>query len=345
MPMVILVAAGTLAVAVITVWLGFVFHQFEEFEDAGSLICTPVVGITGASDIEGIPGESAAFLSVYDERGRAERGSIVRFDLNNPLDSASWRDRTLGRPGVFRPGGIDLYQERLPSGLLSRRLFVVNKEGPEILLFDVSENGDLTLMQRITNARLLSPNDVVATGPNSFYVTNDTASGRQSLRGKADFLFGFKTGQIFHYSGSDWSVVAENLNFPNGIALSPDGSELFLAEMRAEAISRFDRDPATDQLEPKGRISLGAFPNNLSIDAAGRLLIGSIPQPFAYKAFTEALRETAPSQVLRVDDNRASVVFQDTGRRLSGATVAASVAGRTLIGTGGHDRFLMCAGS
>ncbi len=343
LPMVILVAAGTLALAVTTIWLGFVFHQFDEIAEESAVQCKPVFGITGASDIEEVPGENIAYLSVYDERGGAERGDIVRFDLDNPLDDSSWRDRTNGRPVAFRPAGITLYEERLPSGVLSRHLFVVNKAGPEILIFAVEENGDLRLIERLSDSRLLSPNDVVATGPRSFYVTNDTAAGRKSIKGKIDFLLGLRTGQIFHYNGDDWSIVADGLNFPNGIALSDDGSTVFLAEMRAQAIRRFERDPATDTLEARGRIPLGSFPNNLSIDTDGRLLVGSVPQPFEYKAFTEALRDSAPSQVFRVAEGETSVVYQEAGRLLSGATVATTVGDTTLIGTGADDLFLMCS--
>ncbi|MEE4211317.1 MAG: SMP-30/gluconolactonase/LRE family protein [Parvularcula sp.] len=328
--------------ASVTVWLGFTFHQFTEYGEAGDMRCTPVVGIAGASDIEPVDGENVAYLSVFDERGGAERGALVRFDLDNPLDDASWRDRTFGRPVLFRPGGIDLYEERLPSGVLWRRLFVVNHEGPEILVFDVEEDGNLSLAERYSTDLLVSPNDVVATGPDAFYVTNDTGSGRQSLRGKADFLFGIPNGSILHFDGNDWSVAADGLRFPNGIALAPDGSTLYVAEMRAEAVRRFERDPATGVLEPRMKIALEAFPNNLSIDENGILLIGAVPQPFAYKAFTSNLRETSPSQVYRVENDRPALLYQDPGQELSAATAAATVAGRTLIGTGGDRKFLMC---
>ena len=136
--------------------------------------------------------------------------------------------------------------------------------------------------------------------------------------------------------------MADGLNFPNGIALSDDGSTVFLAEMRAEAIRSFERDPATETLENSGRIPIGSFPNNISVDSDGRLLVGSVPQPFEYKAFTEALRDSAPSQVLDIVDGETSVVYQETGRLLSGATVAATVGDTTLIGTGADDLFLMC---
>jgi len=345
MPMAFVIALGTLAVALVTVWLGYTFHQFEDFDGAGDMACTPVVGISGAADLEAFPEENIVFMSSYDERADAERGQIIRFDLDNPLDDTSWRDRTGGRPLLFRPGGIDLYQERLPSGLLLRRLFVVNHEGPEVLIFNILNDGRLELVERFGDERLTSPNDVVATGPKSFYVSNDTASGRQSVRGKADFLFGIPTGEILHFDGTDWEVSVEGLKFPNGLALSDEGDVLYVAEMRAEAIRMFDRDPTTKILEGNQRVALGSFPNNLSVDAEGRLLVGAIPQPFAYEAFSENLREVAPSQVLRVNGGSKEVLYQDGGRELSAATVAAPVGNKTLVGTGGDDRFLICEGA
>jgi arylesterase/paraoxonase len=342
MPMAMVVAGGTLAVAAGTLWLGHVFHQFEDFPEESAIDCTPVVGITGASDIEDVPGENAAFLSVLDQRGDAERGGIIRFDFDNPLDDSSWRDRTEGRPVLFKPGGIDLYRERLASGVMRERLFVVNQAGPEVLIFDVSDEGGLILAERLTTPELTSPNDVVATGPTSFFVTNDTASGRQTVRGKADFLLGLPTGSILRYSGSEWSVAADKLRFPNGLALSSGGDRLYAAEMRAEAIRQFARDPATGALEEGERVMLDSFPNNLSVDDEGYLYVGSVPQPFAFKAFTEELSDIAPSQVLRIRDGRTETLLQSAGRDISAATAATMIGDRLVIGTAADDRFMMC---
>lgn len=342
MPMVFIVAAGTLATALGTVWLGYVFHQFEEIEEAGALACQPVVGITGAYDVAAVPNSNVAFLSVYDERDKALRGEIVRFDFDNPLDDTSWRDRTRGRPVVFKPGGIDLYEERLPSGALQQRLFVVNHAGPEILAFDIDETGNLVMAGRFDDDRLTSPNDLVATGLNSFYVTNDTAAGRQSVQGKAEFLLGLATGSVLHFDGDDWDVAVDGLKFPNGIAIGPDGLNLYVAEMRGEALKHYIRDLGTDALEFRERIPLGSFPNNLSVAADGSVLVGAVPQPFAYKAFTAGLNDTAPSQVLKITSGVVETLFQDTGRKLSAASSAAQVGDRTVIGSAGDRKFLMC---
>ncbi|MEM1409243.1 MAG: SMP-30/gluconolactonase/LRE family protein [Pseudomonadota bacterium] len=343
MPMVFVVAAGTLALAVSTVWVGHTFHQFEDINPVGDLTCQPVHGVVGAYDIEPVPGRNIAYLSVYDERGDALRGQILRFDFDNPLDNASWQDRTGGRPVLLTPAGISYHRHRLPSGELEERLFVVNRDTQEVMIFDIDAAGDLNLADRLSHPMMTSPNDIVATGPSSFYVSNDTAEGRGSLRGRAEFLFGLNTGSVLFFNGSSWSRVMGGLKFPNGMALGPDGDELHVAEMRAEAIRTLSRDAATGALEPSRRVQLRSFPNNLSVDREGRLLVGAVPQPFAYKAFTESLRDRAPSQVLRINGMDTEVLFQDAGKTLSAASAAAQVGDLTIIGSAADEKFLICA--
>ncbi|MEM9987986.1 MAG: SMP-30/gluconolactonase/LRE family protein, partial [Pseudomonadota bacterium] len=276
-------------------------------------------------------------------RGGARRGMILRFDTANPLDDTSWKDRTRGEPILFEPVGIDLFQATLRGGQVLTRLFVVNIAGPEILLFDVDANGDLSLIEKFKDPRLLSPNDIVATGPRSFYVTNDTASGRKTWRGKLDFLLGLKTGQIFHYDGTAWADVAAGLAFPNGLALSEDGQTLYLAEMRAKTITTYDRDPRTDVISSQKGVKLASFPNNLSIDQNGHLMVGMVPQPFSFTAYTEGLQEKAASQIIRIEeDETITTLFQDPGDVLSAATVGVQINNHILIGSKAANRFLMC---
>ena len=107
-----------------------------------------MVGVHSAADIEPVPNTAAAFLSTFDRRAGETRGQILRFDTDNPLDDASWRDRTDGDPLAFQPMGIDLYYAPLPDGRYLSRLFVVNLAGPEVLLYDVDATGNLVLRER-----------------------------------------------------------------------------------------------------------------------------------------------------------------------------------------------------
>lgn len=342
-PFVYLIALVVIGTAIAVGWVGFSFNQFKTVEAEGDLDCERVVGVFGASDIEPVPATAMAYLSSHDRRGEAERGAILRFDTDNPLDSGSWRDRTGGQPVVFQPMGIDLYSERLPDGRFLQRLFVVNVAGPEVLLYDIDAAGDLVMREVFSDPRLKSPNDVVATGPRSFYVSNDTAAGRKTLRGKIDFLLGLQTGQVLHFDGNSWSDVASGLAFPNGLALSENGDTLYVAEMRARRLRTFNRNVNTDSLQASEMIKLDSFPDNLSLDAKGDLLIGAVPQPLSFSAYGEGLKEVAASQVLRVNAmGDVETVFQDPGDELSASTVAVKLRNRLLIGSRAADRFLMC---
>ena len=344
-PAMVTLAIGTLAAAGATLWAGWTFGQFDEVATAGPLdpgLCTPVVGIAGAGDIEPVPGTGAAFLATFDRRGNAERGEVLRFDTDDPLDAGSWRDRTGGVPAAFVPSGLDLFETTLPDGRALRRLFVVNLAGPEVVAFDVDEAGDLAVAERFSHEGLTSPNDVVATGPRSFYVTNDTASGRTSFRGKADFLLGRRTGSVMRFDGKRWSAVADGLAFPNGLALSADGRTLHVAEMRAKRLLRYARDPGTDQIEIEAKTPLPSFPNNLSVDEGG-VLVGALPQPMETSAYGEGLRDAAPSELLRVTpDGSVETMFRDPGDALPGVTMATRVGERLLVGSRAADSFLMC---
>lgn len=342
-PFVYLIALTALGAVAVIVWVGISFRQFDIILPEGDLTCTPVVGIVGAADIEPIPETSSAYLASFDRRGQATRGALMRFDTDNPLDGASWRDRTGGQPVIFEPMGLDLYHARLPDGRWLSRLFVVNLAGPEVLLYDVDANGDLALRERFSDPRLVSPNDVVATGPRSFYVTNDTSAGRHSWKGKIDFLLGLKTGQVLHFDGSSWADVIDGLAFPNGLALTEDGKTLYLAEMRAKSLARFDRDPISDVLAQVSSVPLETFPDNLSIDRDGQVLVGTVPQPLSFLAYDKGLRDKTASSVIRVaQSGQIETLFQDPGALLSAATVGVRLNDKLLIGSRAADRFLMC---
>ena len=341
-PVVVLLALAALGVAAAIIWAGQTFRQFDEISAAGDLACTPVVGIAGAGDIEPLPGTGSAFLAAFDRRGGATRGEILLFDTDDPLDDASWRDRTGGVPAAFVPSGIDLYRAPLPDGRTLTRLFVVNLAGPEVVLFEVAEDGTLTVGERFADPRLVSPNDVVATGPRSFYVTNDTGSGRKSLKGKLDFLLGLKTGTIMHYDGNSWSVMDDGLAFPNGLALTEDGTALHVAEMRARRLVSYTRDASTDTIRRGGATALDNFPNNLSVTPEGDILVGTLPQPLATSAYGEGLRDLAASEIVSVSNGQARTLYRDPGEEISGVTMATRLGGKLLIGSRAADRFLMC---
>jgi len=305
--------------------------------------CTPVVGVPGVEDAESDPVTGLAWLSSMDRRERREnadvRGEIKSFDPDNPLDPSSWRDRTGGVPAEFEPLGVDVYADGR-----THRLFVINEADSSVLIYTITGQGDLALIDTLHDARLTSPNEIVAVGPKSFYVSNSTASSFKSPLSGVEFIAGLGNGSILYYDGNSWSEAARGLKFANGLAVSPDGENLYLAEMGGKLVRVYDRDPRLGTLQQERVIRLDSFPDNLTWGAGGNLLVGAIPKPLQFAAHVSNDEKTAPSQLFRIDpaSGEVEMLYLDDGSRLSGLTVGARIGGKFLLGSFAENKFLLC---
>ena len=314
------------------------FNQFSSIDPVALARCEPVAGITGPEDIEIDGPRGRAFISSLDRRAEDARGAIHVFDLEDPLSDAGWRDRTLGAPEDFKPLGLDFYDDGE-----ARRLFVVNEAGPSVEMFDVRENGDLVHLETFKERRLTSPNNVVAVGPRSFYVTNDVRPGRKARIADLHFLMRVGSGEVFLVDGVVWRVVADGLRFANGITLSPSGDKLYVAETAGKAVRAYDRNPENGALTPAEKFSLKVSPDNINVDADGFIWVGALPQPLSVPSLLKDESATAASEVLRIDQNgKATTIYRDDGEEYSAATVAARSKGKLLIGALYEPKFLLC---
>ncbi|WP_428408879.1 SMP-30/gluconolactonase/LRE family protein [Hyphococcus sp.] len=319
-------------------WRLNAFNQFSSLEPVALARCAPVRGIAGPEDIEVDEAGARAFISSLDRREKGARGAVHVFDVDDPLSAAGFRDRTGGLPQAFRPYGLDYYDDGE-----TRRLFVVNEAAKAVELYDVAENGDLIHLETFREQRLTSPNNVAAVGPRQFYVTNDVRPGRNAIIGNLHFLMGLSSGEIFYMDGDAWRVAAEDLRFANGLALSPDGLKLYVAETSGNALKLFDRNPETGALALAETIPLGASPDNINMDASGAIWVGALPKPLAVPRLARDADATAPSEVLRVDpEGGAHTVYRNDGAEQSAATVAARVRNKLLIGALYEEKFLFC---
>lgn len=306
--------------------------------------CTPVTGIVGPEDLEIDDLGRRAFISSIDAESNDERptrGGIYVFSVDDPLADGAWRDRTGGAPARFRPIGVSYF-----SNGEANRLFVANAAGKSVEMFDVSENGDLRLVETFRERRLTSPNDVVATGPRSFYVTNDFDAGRESILGRLQYLFRTASGRVFHFDGVAWRAAAEGLHYANGVAMRRDGKRLYVAETTAAAVRVYDRDARTGGLTQAKTVKLPAAPDNLNIDHAGSIWIGARPITLLPPDFGSR-RAPSTSLVYRLDDipemrSTADAVFIDNGERIAASTVAARLGPMLLIGSPIEKKFLIC---
>lgn len=319
------------------------FNQFKEVEDRFDGVCAPVTGVAGPEDIEPVSSLGRAFVSSLDRRAAKDtRGAIFAVSVDDPLDSENWRDRTSGAPADFRPLGLNYYED----GDI-RRLFVVNEAANAVEIFDVRKNGDLAHLESVRERRLTSPNDVIATGPNSFYVSNDLEAGRSTLLGTLQFLTRARSGKLYFYDGVSMRLAAEGIEFANGLALNARGTRLYLAETAGQALRIYDRDPATNELSLSKVEPLPAAPDNLNVAWDGSVWIGAHPKPLETPLVARNIAASAPSSVFRYVDQRGvaapmTEVFSSAGGAISTSTVAAVSGSRMLIGALLDDKYLIC---
>lgn len=321
------------------------FNEFAAIESkpfGGA--CTPVTGVPGPEDVQIDPVRKRAFISSFDrvdDEGRG-RGSIFAFNIDDPLDASSWTDRTGGVPERFEPHGIYLYT----AGGVSR-LFVVNAATSAVEIYDVGDDGTLAHVRSVTERRLTSPNDVVAVGPDAFYVTNDTQPGRESLLGRLYFLLRAGAGSVLFHDGQSWRVAADGLKFANGIALSPAGDRVYVAESAGGDVRTFRRDAATNILTEAATTPVGAAPDNINVDRSGAIWVAAHPRPLSLPGYFKPRDSKSPSLVLRLDSVEGAAmrpvhVFADDGRQLSASSTAARLGDTLIIGALLDSKFLIC---
>ncbi len=330
---VLLVLAGAAAYATLNS-----FRHFEQIERSFAGQCTPVAGIAGPEDIQIDAARSRVFISSLDRRAKDARGAIHVFDIADPLGAEGWRDMTMGAPTNFKPLGLDYYEDDEV-----RRLFVVNEASKSVEMFDVGDDGMLVHIETFDEPRLTSPNNVVAVGRRSFYVTNDVQPGRNTRIGRIHFLTRQASGQVLFTNGTSWRVAAEGLRFANGIEASADGAHIYVAETAGGAVQVYDRDQQTGVLALAETIRLGASPDNITIDDAGALWVAALPQPLALPGHAANRKKRAPSEVIRIGaDGAPQTVYRDDGSELSAATSAVRLGRRLIIGALYDEKFLIC---
>jgi sugar lactone lactonase YvrE/enterochelin esterase-like enzyme len=152
---------------------------------------------------------------------------------------------------VEDPGGAD-GMEMGPGGKVYAALNKKNQIGA----FDV-KTGQGTVI-----ASDIMPNDLVVTQKGHVYVTDH------------------KNRQVWHIPpGGEKEVVDKGLNFPNGITLTPDQSQLIVADMNGAGLYLFTIDPDTGKLSnkqlyffcqiPPDKSTCGA--DGLAVDTQGRV--------------------------------------------------------------------------
>lgn len=324
----------------------------EPLPENSTLACHRLDGPVGAEDIAIDWPAGRAYVTSADRHGvntgTAPRGDI--FVLDFAAATPALTPLKLRDDDAFFPHGLDLWTG--PGG--AKRLFIVDHGADglshSIEIYDITQDGALSLAQSVSASALTSPNDVATSGPEQFYASNDPFAEPAWKRWLETYLL-LPLNTLAYFDGRRAMPVAEGLQFPNGVALSPDGQWLIVAESTARALRLFRRNPFNGQVTPDRSIRVPMAPDNITVQPDGALMVAGHPRPLAFQAHARAPAAAgAPSMVLRITDwtgdkPRIDTLFADDGQRFAASSVAfRDPRGRLFIGAVYERGLLMCGG-
>ena len=182
-----------------------------------------------------------------------------------------------GRCYICNNGGIPFFQK---GDLILPGLSKSNTPHGWIEAVDLKTGMAETLYQSCNERPLIGPNDIVFDAVGGFWFT-DHGHTRRNDRDR---------GGVFYATidGSSIKEVLAPLDGPNGIGISPDGSELYVAETLTGRIWAFEIGNPGEIVRTNGPVPwqkgrLVASPegyhlfDSLAVDNDGSICVGSIP--------------------------------------------------------------------
>uniref|UniRef100_A0A8R1I8B0 Arylesterase n=1 Tax=Caenorhabditis japonica TaxID=281687 RepID=A0A8R1I8B0_CAEJA len=317
-------------------------------------VCRKIEGpVHGSEDIIIVEAKQIAFASsgiVWLPRPETPitwKGEIFLYDLKTRTYKAeSLPIRNLEDVDGFHPHGMSYWT--LPDGRV--RLFVVVHSKSfhhSIVLLDFDEKRrELVHVRTIRDEKFVRPNDVVATGEESFLVSND--GGAQTVNANAfEAISGLYKGGLVYYDGElSHHLLGDTV--ANGIILSRDQKTLFVSHINKETIGIYEWDQANIATRRISEIHTLTGCDNFYVDESDHLWSGCHPvlkDAIGHLSNPSDLSLVAPSQVLRFtfskDFQTAELVelLADDGRLISASTVGCPFDGgkQILIGTVARD--------
>lgn len=313
--------------------------------------CTQVYGVAGAEDVEIDRTTGIAYISAQDRR-TARGGGPQANNVAGGLYALDLRDLsfrliplTPDATPEFRPHGLSLYTDA--EGRKS--IFVINHPlsgGHKVEVFDLSSPLELAHRETIEHPLLISPNDLVAAGPNAFYATNDHANSGGWARAYEDVLKQDRANVVY-VEGAQARIVADRLTYPNGINMSANGEEVYTTESTDGRLRIYARDPATGDLTLKDAVYLGVGLDNVDVGPDGALWVARHVRLLKFLSHASDEETKSPSQIIKVTlkpgGGVAETVYLDDGHQVSGASVAAVWDQTMVIGPVFQSKLLVCA--
>ena len=312
--------------------------------------CRAIPGIQGPEDLEVDAAHDAVIVSSTNRRAPKEhpdpRDGLYALKLSDP---AAMPVKLDGVPKDFHPHGITMYR----GGKGEETLLVINHRSDgshAVESFDLTyDNGapKLAAKSSVGGGLLVSPNDLAAVAADRFYVTNDHVTKSALGRFAEDYLL-WPHSDLLYFNGTSFRISVQQMAFPNGVFVTPDGSHVYVAISNERRLIGFSREPFFGSLTEIGALSLPARPDNISADAQGNLIVAARPNLMRDTMFRADPTKPSPSEIFRVHLDKSGVpqsydtIFADDGNRIGGASTAVVTGDKLLIGSALDNKLLEC---
>ncbi|MDP7296343.1 MAG: SMP-30/gluconolactonase/LRE family protein [Gammaproteobacteria bacterium] len=279
-----------------------------------------------------------AYLSLIDRMALAKKepaqGWIGRLDLNS--GSRTIEPALIDPPGHFRPHGLSLFIDANGQRTMAVINHPVNRgeEAEHVVLFREEQPGRFRYLRTFTDDLIARPNDLVAVGPEQYYIANDSPPNSG------------ETTRLVYVDADNARVVMDGIRSGGGINMSLDGNFIYVAETQGETIHVLKRDPTDGTVESVKEIAIGTAPDNIDVAEDGSLWIGAHSSLFGLIMHFIAGTD-APSQVLRVDlDSKTGTnikeIYYNRGDEISASSVGLTYGNKLLIGSITAHKILIC---
>ena len=321
----------------------------------------PICGFHNPEDLAVLPGGTWIVASQFPGASGGGGGSLVAFRpadgrkqvLFPDPDSDELPEATPGwgaadcpgppDPESFGPHGLDLDRR-------SHRLAVVNhgdREAVEFFEVGHSRRGPAVVWRGCVPIPADAwANDVSLLSGGGFVLSRMLgASGADRLFSVLNMLWGGDTGYLLVWSADEGFRKLEGSEGagPNGVAVSPDGLDIYFAEWSGSRLVRLRRD-ASGKVVDREDVDLPHHPDNITWTRNGELLvtgqIGPIGELLACGE-TESGTCALPFSVVRVAAgtfDMKTIVEHDPATVHGAGTVALEFGDGILIGTFDGDR-------
>ena len=306
--------------------------------------CRAITGLDGPGDIAVDAGTKTVIIAAAAPAPSAQDGLYI-FAYEKPDARPA---RLAGQPEDFHPVAVSFVRNSGGAALLA-----VNRRSNgdyAVDVFEVSTEKDtvkLSEVGAITGDVLTDPADLAAIDRTRFYIVN-RHSTRTAFGRWLDDTFGLPRAEVLYFDGMKFVPVVKRLVEPSGIAISADGSHVYVSENGGRTVLAFERNPYSGQLENAGSLAINSGLEKMSVGPDGGLWIAAQPKAFAVSAFRRDPADPAPSQVFRVSieagkPQSAMLIYSNEGSQIGAADTVAVADNRLLIGSALDRKLLDCA--